>query len=67
MTKFYGCDADACTYQQETLLPFQVVQRLDETDDDGDPIEVVFDLCSGECLSNVAMGLSLDFPEETSS
>ena len=61
MARPYVCDG--CAYQQETPLPFQVTQRLDELDDDGAQVEVVFDMCSAQCLSDFAMGLSLDFPE----
>lgn len=63
MTRRFHCDADGCTYSQETPLPFELRQRLDEVDDDGNQLEVVFDLCGGECLSNLATGLALDFPE----
>lgn len=57
---------DQCGYSQPTPLPFEVRQRTDEVDDDGETVTLVFDLCGGECLTNLAMGLSLDFPEETS-
>ena len=63
MTRLFACDAEGCSYQQETPLPFQVTQRLDEEGEDGAQVEVVFDLCGGVCLTNFAMALSLDFPE----
>lgn len=56
---------DACDYRQASALPFEVIQITDETDDDGDQVIEVLHLCSAQCLSDFAMGLSLDFPEET--
>jgi hypothetical protein len=45
-------------------LTFRVRQAVDELDDDGDPVVVVLDICSAGCLSDFAMGLTLDFPED---
>lgn len=55
---------DQCGYQQETPLPFEVTQITDDTDDDGIALVEVLHLCSAQCLSDFAMGLSLDFPDE---
>lgn len=55
---------DQCSYSQPTPLPFEVTQRLDEFDDDGNQLAQTLDLCSAQCLSDFAMGLSLDFPDE---
>jgi hypothetical protein len=60
MSHLYVCD-QLCGYQQETPLAFQVVQRTDDLDDDGNPELVELHLCSAQCLSNYAMGLTLDF------
>jgi len=64
MTTLFQCDAGECLYQQETPLPFAVTQITRELDDNGEPITVAYDLCSAQCLSDLAMGLSLDFPDE---
>lgn len=59
MPVLYQCDQ--CEYTQPDPLSFRLEQITDETDDDGDPIIMVFYLCSAQCLSNLAMGLTLDF------
>lgn len=61
MARLFACDQ--CGYQQETPLPFEVVQHIDELDDDGEQMTETLDLCSAQCLSDFAMGLSLDFPD----
>ena len=48
---------------QDCPLPFTVAQITREENDDGDVLEVTLHLCSAQCLSDFAMGLSLDFPE----
>lgn len=58
MTLLYRCDQ--CDYVQEERLAFRVEQITDEEDDDGDPIMVLYHLCSAECLSNLSTGLTLD-------
>ena len=55
---------DQCNYQQPTPLPFTVTQITDELDDDGEPVTITLDLCTAQCLSDLAMGLSLDFPDD---
>jgi len=55
---------DQCGYHQDTPLPFEVAQQTQDLDEDGDPITLIYDLCSAQCLSDFAMGLSLDFPDE---
>jgi len=55
---------DHCGYAQETDLPFDVRQITQELDDNDDPVTVTYDLCSAQCLADLAMGLSLDFPDE---
>lgn len=52
---------DQCGHVQDEQLPFEVEQRTDETDEDGETIVMVFHLCSAQCLSNLSMGLTLDF------
>lgn len=55
---------DQCLYQQPDPLPFVVTQAVDELDDEGNQVVVTLDLCSAQCLSDFAMGLSLDFPDQ---
>jgi hypothetical protein len=55
---------DQCGYSQETPLPFDVHQVTLELDFNDDPVTVTYDLCSAQCLADLAMGLSLDFPDE---
>jgi hypothetical protein len=62
MSHLWVCDN--CQYQQATALPYEVIQITDETDDDGTALVETLHLCSSQCLSDFAMGLSLDFPEE---
>ena len=62
MATLHRCDQ--CGYSQETDLPFEVRQITQELDDDEQPIGVAYDLCSAQCLADLAMGLSLDYPDE---
>ena len=62
MTTLHRCDQ--CGYSQETDLPFDVRQVTAEVDDDDAPVTVTYDLCSAQCLADLAMGLSLDFPDD---
>ena len=62
MATLHRCDH--CGYSQETALPFDVRQITQELDDNDDPVAVTYDLCSAQCLADLAMGLSLDFPDE---
>jgi len=62
VTTLHRCDG--CGYAQETGLPFEVLQQTQEVDADDAPVTVTYDLCSAQCLADLAMGLSLDFPDE---
>jgi DsbC/DsbD-like thiol-disulfide interchange protein len=55
---------DQCGYSQETSLPFDVRQATAELDDNDETVTVTYDLCSAQCLADLAMGLSLDFPDD---
>lgn len=59
MTVLYRCDQ--CGFVQDEPLAFRLEQITDEVDDDGDPIMVLFHLCSAQCLANLSTGLALDF------
>ena len=58
----FVCD-QLCGYQQETPLAFTVLQYTDE-EEDGAQVTVELHLCSAQCLSNYAMGLTLDFEND---
>ena len=62
MSRLHRCDQ--CAYSQETDLPFELAQQTQELDDDGNPTVVTYDLCSAQCLADLAMGLSLDYPDD---
>ena len=59
MAHLYVCDQ--CGFQHTDPLSFAVLQITDEVDDNDLPVTVELHLCSGQCLSNYAMGLTLDF------
>lgn len=62
MAHLYVCDQ--CGYSQPSSLSFEVVQYVDEEDDTGTQVTVELHLCSAQCLSNYAMGLTLDFEND---
>jgi hypothetical protein len=45
-------------------MTFTLKQLCDEVDADGYPTTVTLHLCSTDCLCNLAMGLTLDYPED---
>jgi hypothetical protein len=65
MSRPYMCDQ--CEGTQTEPMSFALQQITDDLDDDGNPETVELHLCSAQCLSNYAMGLTLDFEtdEET--
>lgn len=62
VTVLYQCDQ--CSDMSPAPMLFEVTQITDETGDDGTPVTVVLHLCDAKCLSDYAMGLSLDYPDD---